>query len=95
MTQTLTALYDTHNSAVSAVNALEASGIPHADISIVSIQLRLTVTQPTPTGKAANTGQRIILATRGSDAPALREKPFSPPTRLLPTTRERMRSCRG
>ena len=36
MTQTITALYDTYDSAVSAVNALEASGIPHSDISIVS-----------------------------------------------------------
>jgi hypothetical protein len=36
MTQTVTALYDTYDSAVSAVNALEAYGIPHSDISIVS-----------------------------------------------------------
>ena len=36
MTQTVTALYDTYNFAVSAVNALEASGVPHSDISIVS-----------------------------------------------------------
>ena len=28
MTQTVTALYDTYDSAVSAVNALEASGCP-------------------------------------------------------------------
>jgi hypothetical protein len=36
MTQTVTALYDTYDSAVSAVNALEAAGIPHSDISLVS-----------------------------------------------------------
>jgi hypothetical protein len=36
MTQTVTAIYDTYDSAVSAVNALETSGIPHSDISIVS-----------------------------------------------------------
>jgi hypothetical protein len=36
MTQTVTALYDTYDSAVSAVNALEQSGVPHTDISIVS-----------------------------------------------------------
>ena len=36
MTQTVTALYDTYDDAVSAVNALEASGIPQSDISIVS-----------------------------------------------------------
>jgi hypothetical protein len=36
MTQTVAALYDTYDSAVAAVNALEAAGIPHSDISIVS-----------------------------------------------------------
>ena len=36
MTQTVAALYDTYVSAVAAVNALEAAGIPHSDISIVS-----------------------------------------------------------
>jgi len=36
MTQTVTALYDTYDAATSAVNALEATGIPHSDISIVS-----------------------------------------------------------
>ena len=36
MTQTIAALYDTYDSAVAAVNALEAAGIPHSDISIVS-----------------------------------------------------------
>jgi hypothetical protein len=36
MTQTVTALYDTYDAAVSAVNALEAAGFPHSDISVVS-----------------------------------------------------------
>ena len=36
MTQTVTALYDTYDSAISAVNDLEAYGIPHSDISLVS-----------------------------------------------------------
>jgi hypothetical protein len=36
MTQTVAALYDTYDSAVTAVNALEAAGIPHSEISIVS-----------------------------------------------------------
>ena len=36
MVQTVTALYDTYDFAVSAVDALEAAGIPHSDISIVS-----------------------------------------------------------
>ena len=36
MTQVVTALYDSYDSALSAVNALEDAGIPHSDISIVS-----------------------------------------------------------
>jgi hypothetical protein len=36
MPQTVTALYDTYDSAISAVNALEAAGFPQSDISIVS-----------------------------------------------------------
>jgi hypothetical protein len=36
MTQTVTALYDTYDGAVAAVNALEETGIPASDISIVS-----------------------------------------------------------
>ena len=36
MTQTVTALYDSYDDAVSAVDALEAYGVPHADISMVS-----------------------------------------------------------
>ena len=34
--QTLTRLYDNHDAAVTVVNQLEASGVPHSDISIVS-----------------------------------------------------------
>ena len=36
MTQTVTALYDNYDSAVAAVRALEAAGIPHSDVSIVA-----------------------------------------------------------
>ncbi len=36
MTKTVTGLYDTYDAAKSAVNALEARGIPHSDISIVA-----------------------------------------------------------
>lgn len=36
MTQVVTALYDSYDSAVSAVNALEGAGIPYSDISIIS-----------------------------------------------------------
>jgi hypothetical protein len=35
MTQTISALYDTYDAATSAVRALEAAGVPHADISLV------------------------------------------------------------
>ncbi len=36
MTQTVTALYDTYDDAVAAANALEATGVPADDISIVA-----------------------------------------------------------
>src|ERR1700710_2626557 len=36
MTKTVSALYDTYDGARGAVNALEAAGIPHSDISIVA-----------------------------------------------------------
>src|ERR1043165_2753435 len=36
MTKTVSALYDTYDSARSAVSALESAGIPHSDISIVA-----------------------------------------------------------
>lgn len=36
MTKTVSALYDTYAAASSAVSALEASGVPHGDISIVA-----------------------------------------------------------
>lgn len=36
MTKTVSGLFDTYEAASSAVNSLEAAGIPHSDISIVS-----------------------------------------------------------
>ena len=36
MTKTVSALYDTYDSARSAVGALQAAGIPHSDISVVA-----------------------------------------------------------
>ena len=36
MTKTVSALYDTYSQASAAVNALEAAGVPHSDISIVA-----------------------------------------------------------
>ncbi len=65
MTQTVTALYDTYDSAVSAVNALEASGVLHSDISIVSnnVDNRYTTDHPTnaaeDAGKSAGVGAAV------------------------------------
>lgn len=61
MTQTVTALYDTYDSAVSAMNALEDLGIPYADISIVSNNAdnRYGTDHPTNTARDAGTGAGI------------------------------------
>jgi hypothetical protein len=40
MTQVVTALYDSYDSAVAAVNALEGAGFPHSEISICFKQCR-------------------------------------------------------
>ena len=67
MTQTVTALYDTYDSAVSAVNALEASGVPHSDISIVSnnVDNRYTKDRSTNAAEDAGTGAGIGAAVGG------------------------------
>jgi hypothetical protein len=67
MTQVVTALYDTYDSAVSAVNALEASGVPHSDISIVSnnVDNRYTKDRPTNTAEDAGKGAGIGAAVGG------------------------------
>jgi hypothetical protein len=67
MTQTVTALYDTYNFAVSAVNALEASGVPHSDISIVSnnVDNRYTKDRPTHAAEDARKGAGIGAAVGG------------------------------
>jgi hypothetical protein len=61
MTQTVTALYDTYDSAVAAVNALEASGFPHSEISIVSnnVDNRYAKDRPTNAGADAGAGAGI------------------------------------
>ena len=61
MTQTVTALYDTYDAAVSAVNDLEASGIAHADISLVSnnVDHRYDKDHPTNAATGAGTGAGI------------------------------------
>jgi hypothetical protein len=67
MTQTVTALYDTYDDAVSAVNALEASGIPHSDISIVSnnVDNRYDKDRPTKAAEDAGKGAGIGAAVGG------------------------------
>jgi hypothetical protein len=67
MTQTVAALYDTYDSAVSAVNALEATGIPHSDISIVSnnVDNRYRKDRPTETVEDAGKGAGIGAAVGG------------------------------
>src|ERR1700694_1131729 len=57
MTQTVTALYDTYDSAASAVNALEASGIPHSDISIVSSNVDNRYSKDRPTNAVEDAGK--------------------------------------
>src|SRR5580700_3075284 len=61
MTQIVTALYDTYDSAVSAVNALEASGVPYSDISIVSnnVDNRFNKDRPTNASEDAGKGAGI------------------------------------
>lgn len=67
MAQTVTALYDTYDSAVSAVDALEAAGIPHSDISIVSnnVDNHYSKDQPTHVGADAGKGAGIGAAVGG------------------------------
>src|SRR5271167_2926084 len=67
MTQNVTALYDTYDAAVSAVNDLEAFGIPHADISLVSnnVDHRYDKDHPTNAAAGAGTGAGIGAAVGG------------------------------
>jgi hypothetical protein len=67
MTQTVTALYDTYDPAILAVNALEASGVPHSDISIVSnnVDNQYSKHRPTNTAKDAEKGAGIGAAVGG------------------------------
>jgi hypothetical protein len=57
MTQTVTALYDSYDDAVSAVDALEAYGIPHADISMVSNNVDNRYDKDRPTKAAEDAGK--------------------------------------
>ena len=61
MTQIIAALYDSYDTAVSAVNALEAYGIPAADISLVANNAddRYQAERPTHAAEGAGTGAGI------------------------------------
>ncbi len=61
MTQVVAALYDTYDAAVSAVNALEAYGIPPADISLVANNAddRYRADRSTNAAEGAGTGAGI------------------------------------
>jgi heat induced stress protein YflT len=67
MTQTVTGLYDTYDAAMSAVNALEAAGIPHSEISIVSnnVDNRYDRERASHAGADAGTGAGIGAAVGG------------------------------
>jgi hypothetical protein len=56
MTQIVAALYDSYDAAISAVSDLEAAGIPHADISLVSNNVDNRYDQDHRTNAAADAG---------------------------------------
>ena len=61
MTQTVSALYDSYEAAISAVNALESAGIPAADVSMVSnnVDNRYAKDRPNNAGEDAGKGAGI------------------------------------
>ena len=65
MTQTVTALYDDYDSAVSAVTALEASGVPHSEISIVSNNVDNRYNPDRPANAAETPGRAPASAPHG------------------------------
>jgi hypothetical protein len=67
MAQTIAVLYDTYESAVSAVDALEAFGIPYADISLISNNADNWYREggPTKAAEGAGTGAGIGAAVGG------------------------------
>ena len=66
MTQTVTALYDNYDSAVAALRALEAAGIPHSDISIVANNVvERRIDAPTNAPEDAGIGAGIGAAVGG------------------------------
>ncbi len=61
MTQTVSALYDNYDAAISAVDALESAGIPAADVSMVSnnVDNRYAKDRPSNAGEDAGKGAGI------------------------------------
>jgi hypothetical protein len=62
--KTVSALYDTYSEASSAVNALEAAGIPHSDISVVANNSDSSH-QPSNAAADAGTGAGVGAAVGG------------------------------
>lgn len=62
---TITALYDTYESATSAVRDLEAAGVPHSDISIVASNADSRHGGHSDAGEDAGTGAGIGAAVGG------------------------------
>ncbi|WP_375456129.1 hypothetical protein [uncultured Methylobacterium sp.] len=58
-TQTLTALFDHYDEAAAAVTKLEAAGVPHGDISLVSNKGDTTAAGPDGTAEHAATGAGV------------------------------------
>jgi hypothetical protein len=52
-TRALTALFDDYEAAARAVDQLEAAGIPHSDISIISNRTKTAPSEPQPSDTAA------------------------------------------
>ena len=75
MTQTVTTLYDTYNFAVSAVNALEASGVPHSDISIVSNNVDNRYTKDRSANAAEDAGKGRTLTTGDTEGTQGKSEP--------------------
>jgi len=67
MTKTVSALFDHYSDAAAAVKAMEDSGIPHADISIVANNADKwhTTDKPTEVAKDAGTGAGVGAAVGG------------------------------
>jgi hypothetical protein len=77
MTQTVTALYDIYDSAVSAVNALEVSGIPHSDISIVSNNVDNRYDKDRSTNAAEDAGKGAGIGAAVGGVGGLLDRPRS------------------